>query len=93
MIKKGKTVLRIVANDYGITVDQIKGPSRAWPLPEARQMLCYLLKEHGATSVCKLINRDRTTFYRSVQKLSSLASVYPDVRKRFQRLSAKINQL
>lgn len=84
-------VLKAVSKEYGITVDQIKGNSRKNRLAEARQMICYILRDHPIPEIAKVINRHRTSPHYCIEKMKGLLSVYPSVNEKHENILRSIN--
>lgn len=61
-----------LAKDLGYTMDEIRSPSRAKPLVDARSALAVHLKGQGRnkTHIGKLINRDRTSVLNLLRRVS-----------------------
>jgi chromosomal replication initiation ATPase DnaA len=59
-------VIQAVCNYYGFTPAQIKGACRQMPLPQARQIFCFLciqrtIRKHS--QIAQFINNDRSSVY------------------------------
>lgn len=74
-----------VATVYSVSVTQIKGFKRTPPLPEARRMVKYIMRDHGynretikASTACTL---SWTT--RSIIKFNVELRVYQDVKTKY----------
>lgn len=86
-----ESVINAVAEEYKVTPEQIKGGSRKRPLPEVRQMICYILRDLPTPVVANLINRHRTVPFYSMDKMRQLMDVYKDVQEKHNNILKAIN--
>jgi|GEM_PF-6738809 len=86
-----QSVFNAVAEEYNVTADQIKGSSRKRPLPEVRQMICYILRDLPTPVIATLINRHRTIPFYSIDKMHQLMDVYKDVQEKHNNILKAIN--
>lgn len=77
-------VLRAVAEFYGISsVWRLLMPSRKNPFLEARQMVCYILKDEPKIEVAALLRIDRTTAYYHADRMEGFILLYPDMKDKY----------
>jgi chromosomal replication initiator protein len=65
-------ILNIVADNYGVSVDELKGSKRNANIATARHMCMYLLRHHtqlSLTEIGKIFSRDHSTTISSIRKV------------------------
>jgi chromosomal replication initiator protein len=87
-------IIDISAAHYGLSPEELTGPSRKQPLTRSRQIAMYLSREHTDLSLPKIGaafgGRDHTTVIHAVEKVKSLIQtdkqVFDDVTLLSQKL-------
>lgn len=71
------TALEAAADLYGVTTDDLQGTSRVARVVRARQVACWLMRQHGMTlhAIGGAVNRDHTTALASVRAVDSRPEV------------------
>ncbi len=90
-------ILDVTAQEYGLTVDDLTGPSRKQPLALSRQIAMYLCRDLTDLSLPKIGaafgGRDHTTVIHAVEKVKKLIqsdkTVFDDVTRLTQRLRTR----
>jgi chromosomal replication initiation ATPase DnaA len=89
--------INVVASHYKVHPDEITGPSRVQPLPEARMMLVRMLREYFSPEVminnriASIIKRDRANISRLDEKFQTWIRLYPDIREKYERICTLIS--
>ncbi len=63
-VSNGKEIFQVVAKNYNLSIDSLKGESRKATIVEARHIVIYFLREiegRSFTEIGQLLNRDHTT--------------------------------
>jgi len=85
-----QAALRVVAEDYGLSIVDLRGPSRGAAVVEARQTAMYVLHRAAALSYPgigrALGGRDQTTARHGVARAADLACRSEAARRRLDRL-------
>lgn len=85
-------VLNTVANTYSISIEDIVGRSNLRPKPEARRMVIFCLSHYYKNDTKKIVSivseikRDRSLYYRSMDKMEFEISMYSSVNKKFVKI-------
>lgn len=88
MVNKVEKTKMAAALTAGVTVGEIVGPSRRWPLPVVRAMAYQCLRTGmSSTEVGKAFNRDHVTVLHGVKRLNDLM----DFDLETQRLQQRFN--
>ncbi len=74
VVLKPETILETVANYYGLTVEEIRGPKRLRPLVNARHVAMFLMRElltdYSFPMIAKIFDgRNHTTVISGVEKI------------------------
>lgn len=71
------TALEAAADLYGVTVDEMRSASREKQTTRARQVACWLMRQHGMTlhAIGEAVHRDHTTVVASVRAVESRPEV------------------
>jgi chromosomal replication initiation ATPase DnaA len=88
-----ESIIKAVAEEYGITPDDISSNIRKRPMPEARKMCCYILAKFGEYSypdVANLLNVDRSNVYLAIANISDWIEIYTEIRNHFNRIMEKL---
>lgn len=89
---KPEHVLKAITDFYGISVKQILSSSRATPIPEARQMACFILKDMPRAQVAIELNIDRSAVYYHTERMSFFLSIYDEFNEKHLEILTKINE-
>jgi chromosomal replication initiator protein len=82
-------ILSTVCSYYGVSIENVKSNSRKANFTQARQLFCYLARNHSEYSFPKIadeINRDHATVIHSVNKLSIEKEIYSQVKKEIEEI-------
>jgi chromosomal replication initiator protein len=78
-------VIEVVADHYGVSIDELKGPNRHQRLAVPRQVAMYLAREEASASLPQignvLGNRDHTTVLYGCEKIADLAERDNEMRR------------
>ena len=89
-------IINITSLHFGITVDDLTGPSRRQPLARSRQIAMYLCREHTDLSLPKIGSafggRDHTTVLHAVDKVRHLMQEDKQVFDEVTELSQKLRK-
>jgi hypothetical protein len=90
-------VLQLCATHFGVSVDQMRGPSRVKPLPLARSLAAYLLihrERMSASEVGRLMGKDRSGVASAAHKFRLLLQCNGDNRakKEFAAVSGELTR-
>lgn len=83
-------VLKLVAEVYRVTPEDIKGPSRSGSINQARKMVCLVLKDEPFDRVAKLINRSGTVVNRNKHHMLGAIDIYPYLQQRYTNIMSQI---
>ncbi|MDM8176870.1 helix-turn-helix domain-containing protein [Olivibacter sp. 47] len=83
-------IIALVADEYGVTVQDIKSPSRKRQISEARQMTCYILRHEGCVKLSRALNRHHTTVVMAIQVMEDLLSYDRKIANRYKNLMIDI---
>jgi len=95
VVLKPDTILEAVANYYGLTVAEIRGPKRLRPLVNARHVAMYLMREllsdYSYPMIAKIFDdRNHTTVISGVEKIRNQL---PENEELFNQVNALRRQL
>lgn len=79
-----ESLIADVCSVFDVTADQIKSPSRAGNICEARHIIMYLLTAHSkmkCVSVAKMFNRDHTSVIYARERIQGFINMYPKYKK------------
>lgn len=86
-----EAAVKAVAQEYGITAADLAGGNRTKPLPEARQMYCYILATRVASrKIYERINKKRLYIHQAITKMEDLLMIYGEVRERYNNIMDKL---
>jgi chromosomal replication initiator protein len=89
-------IIDITSLYFGITVDDLTGPSRRQPLARSRQISMYLCREHTDLSLPKIGSafggRDHTTVLHAVDRVKNLMQEDKQVFDEVTKLSQKLRK-
>ncbi len=86
-------ILNVVAANYGVTVEDIKGTKRNANIATARHMAIYLMRhntELSLTEIGKIFSRDHSTTISSLKKIEDEKKVEPYMHSLIGELTKKI---
>jgi chromosomal replication initiator protein len=90
-----ETVINIVAEKYGVPVEDLKGSSRRREISVARQIGMYLMRQHTDLSLPKIGEvfggKDHTTVLYSCDKIAQQKDNDPDLARDLRQLSDRIS--
>jgi chromosomal replication initiator protein len=90
-----ETVINIVAEMYGVPVEDLKGSSRRREISVARQIGMYLMRQHTDLSLPKIGEvfggKDHTTVLYSCDKIAQQKDNDPDLARDLRQLSDRIS--
>jgi chromosomal replication initiator protein len=90
-----ETVINIVAEMYGVPVEDLKGSSRRREISVARQIGMYLMRQHTDLSLPKIGEvfggKDHTTVLYSCDKITQQKDNDPDLARNLRQLSERIS--
>ena len=89
-----RRVVMQCADFYGYTEEDLRGDGRTASIVHARQMCCYLLREHGCSfpEAGRAIHRDHTTVIAAVRRIRSRLLVSEPLRRELEDLRAFVSQ-
>lgn len=89
-----EAIINAVAQEYNITVSELKGPRRTRRISVPRQMAMYLLRDIAQLSFPQigeyLGGRDHTTVIHGAAKIEKDLGVSPEVREKLERVRARL---
>ncbi|RUR74635.1 chromosomal replication initiator protein DnaA [Chlorogloeopsis fritschii PCC 9212] len=90
-----EAILTIVAEELGVTIDDLKGNSRRREISWARQIGMYLMRQHTELSLPRIGEefggKDHTTVMYSCEKMAQLKQTDQDLAQTIRKLSDRIN--
>ncbi|NJL69946.1 MAG: chromosomal replication initiator protein DnaA, partial [Microcoleus sp. SM1_3_4] len=90
-----EVVIAIVAEEFDVSVEDLKGNSRRREISLARQIGMYLMRQHTGLSLPKVGEvfggKDHTTVLYSCDKISQLRNTDPNLSQTLRQLSDRIN--
>jgi len=88
-------ILDAVCRQFSVSLNDIKGPSRARDITYARHVAMYLLRNHGSRALVEigqlLGNRDHSTVLHACRKISREHKSLPQTRADIELLEATLN--
>jgi hypothetical protein len=91
-----RLIQRIVANEFGITVNALLAHRRTHPLVRCRQIAMWLAKTMTLQSLPEIgrrfANRDHTTVLHAVRKIDALRAADPELEAELERLRKLIDE-
>jgi chromosomal replication initiator protein len=88
-------ILRVVAETFKLTVEDLKGNSRRREISVARQIGMYLMRQHTDLSLPRIGEefggKDHTTVIYSCEKITQLQHKEPELSQTLSQLSDRIN--
>ena len=88
--------MTIVSQVCGLPIEKILGKDRTRRIVIARQLYCYILREHfwyGLVEIGKSINRDHTTIIHSHRLVKNLLEIDdPQMVEPYEAIMAKIKE-
>lgn len=91
-----RAIIRTVAEEAGISVEEMLGADRSWPVARYRQIVMILLREKGLSlhQIKRLVKRgDHTTVVhgcRAMQERLARPHCYPEYRALYDRVVARL---
>jgi chromosomal replication initiator protein len=90
-----ETILATVADQFAISIDDLKGNSRRREISLARQLGMYLMRQHTELSLPKIGEefggKDHTTVIYSCEKIAQIKDTDPTIAQTLRQLSDRIN--
>lgn len=88
-------VLEIVAAVYGVTTDAIHSKSQKEPLPEARKMIVYIMRQRDETptDMAKAINRTKNYVYRVYEAIEPFIKIYKKTQYKYRQILQVLAQM
>lgn len=90
-----EAILRAVASDFNVSVDEILGPGRPQPISEARQVAMFLCRRLTSASLGAIgasFNRNHTTVVHACKTIRSIRESDPDFRARIDAIVRKFQR-
>ena len=88
IVEKARKAAALTA---GVSVEELTGPSRRWPLPVVRAMAYQCLREDmSCIEVGKAFNRDHVTVLHGVKRLKDLMDFDLETQKLQQRFNVML---
>ncbi|MEG4309591.1 MULTISPECIES: chromosomal replication initiator protein DnaA [unclassified Microcoleus] len=88
-------VIAVVAEEFDVSVEDLKGSSRRREISLARQIGMYLIRQHTGLSLPKVGEvfggKDHTTVLYSCDKIAQLRNTDPNLAQTLRQLSDRIN--
>ncbi|MFD2961337.1 MULTISPECIES: helix-turn-helix domain-containing protein [Olivibacter] len=84
-------VIQVVADEYGVAIEDMRSSSRNRKVSEARHVVCYLLRKERYSKLGVLLNRHRTTILNSINVISDILTYDKKLENRLQTLIKDIN--
>jgi len=88
-------VIAVVAEEFDVSVEDLKGSSRRREISLARQIGMYLIRQHTGLSLPKVGEvfggKDHTTVLYSCEKIAQLRNTDPNLAQTLRQLSDRIN--
>jgi chromosomal replication initiator protein len=90
-----ETIMRAVAETFGIPAEELRGNSRRREISMARQVGMFLMRQHTALSLPKIGQefggKDHTTVLYSCEKVADMQRTDPDIAQTIRQLTENIN--
>ncbi|MGL5063828.1 MAG: helix-turn-helix domain-containing protein, partial [Microcoleus sp.] len=90
-----EAVITIIAEEFEVSIEDLKGNSRRREISLARQIGMYLMRQHTGLSLPKIGEvfggKDHTTVLYSCDKISQLRNTDPNLSQTLRQLSDRIN--
>jgi len=90
-----EVVMAAVADEFNLSIEDLKSNSRRREISQARQVAMYLVRQNTDLSLPKIGDefggKDHTTVIYSCDKVAQLRDKDPDMAKRLRQLSDRIN--
>ncbi|PMB03366.1 chromosomal replication initiation protein DnaA, partial [Fischerella thermalis CCMEE 5328] len=90
-----ETILTIIADEFNVTIDDLKGNSRRREISWARQIGMYLMRQHTDLSLPRIGEefggKDHTTVMYSCEKITQLKETDQNLGQTLRQLSDRIN--
>lgn len=88
-------ILKLVADEYGLKVSDIKGNVRKRPMPEARNVVVHLMTEMGyeQKDIAEAVNFNRSNIQGCLRRLDDDLTFYRDTQEHFARISNEVSRL
>ena len=89
------SVLMVVADAFGVSIEELKSNSRRREISWARQIGMYLMRQHTDLSLPRIGKefggKDHTTVMYSCEKIAQLKNSDPSLEQKLRQLSDRIN--
>ena len=88
-------IVPVVAEYFGVTTEDLRGPGRNRALVHARQVAMYLCREHTATPLTRIgdaFGRDHTTVMHAVQRIQARIGEHRRYYDQITDLTARITE-
>jgi len=90
-----ETILKVVAENFDVSIDDLKGNSRRREISWARQIGMYLMRQHTSLSLPRIGEefggKDHTTVIYSCDKIAQLQESDRTLAQTLRQLSDRIN--
>ena len=90
-----ETIQKVVAEQYGISVSELKGKKRNESIKTPRHMAIYLsreLTEYSLTEIGAEFGKDHTTIMHAIQKIEDIRKTDPSIEPMLDLLTKKIKE-
>lgn len=91
---KPQVIAQRVAEEMGISFEQVIVPSRVTHLVECRRMIALILHERCVTVpvIAEILQRDRTTILHQLKVIRSFLNIYPEIKQQYESLNRLIHE-
>jgi chromosomal replication initiator protein len=86
-------IIPMVAEVYGVTVEDILGKTRKQPIAEARQMAMYIYRSHAQfkfDAIANIFGRKHPTVISGVQSALALIDVDNTTKQKYNQILVKL---
>jgi chromosomal replication initiator protein len=95
VVLKPETILQVVSDFYGLTVDEVRGSKRLRPLVHARHIAMYLIRDmlnnYSYPMIARIFDgRNHTTVISGVEKIKEQLTSNPDVLSQINQLKRRL---
>lgn len=88
-------IMRAAAEEFGVTVTDMRSMRRPANVVLARQVAAYLARElttHSMPDLGRRLGRDHSTIHHSVHKIGALVRVDPELAARIERIKRRVDR-
>lgn len=86
-------IMAVVAEEYGITVEDMQQNNRKRHITEARGVYIWILRDYSPSKLGRLLNKDRSSIYHHLENMDFLTQNDRYVKRKYDAITNKLNTI